>query len=213
MVLRLVVGPVAALGICLLFASSAHAQCSKDVDCKGDRVCEEGACVSPPAAAAALPPAPPAPSGAAPVAGAAPAPAAAAAPAAAPAPLAPVASTFVAPPVPTTQRHNSGMMAVGIVMVSIGPIALLAAMVTSFNKADCESYDPIFDASGSSSSRDSNCGRYNTPLYVSLLSGVGLIGAGIPMIVIGGKREPIGTARLTPWASPHGGGLGLRVDL
>lgn len=103
------------------------------------------------------------------------------------------------------------MMAVGIVMVSVGPLALLAAMVTSFNKADCENYDPLFEASGSS--RGSNCGRYNTPLYVSLLSGVGLIGAGIPMIVIGGKREPVGTARLTPWASPHGAGLGLRVDL
>lgn len=209
MVFRSVVGPVVALGICLLFASSAHAQCSKDVDCKGDRVCEEGACVSPPAPAA-LPPAPPAPNGAAPVAGGAPA-QAAPAPVAAPAALAPVNDTSVARAVPTTQRHNSGMMAVGIVMVSVGPLALLAAMVTSFNKADCENYDPLFEASGSS--RGSNCGRYNTPLYVSLLSGVGLIGAGIPMIVIGGKREPVGTARLTPWASPHGAGLGLRVDL
>jgi hypothetical protein len=40
-----------------------------------------------------------------------------------------------------------------------------------------------------------------------------LAGAGIPMIVIGGKREPLGTARLAPWASPHGAGLGLRFDL
>ena len=106
------------------------------------------------------------------------------------------------------------MMAVGIVMVSVGPIALLAAMVTSFNKADCESYDSILDtASGSGYSSSRNCDRYNTPLYVSMISGVGLIGAGIPMIVIGGKKEPVATARLTPWASPNGGGLGLRVDL
>ena len=28
----------------------AHAGCEKDTDCKGDRICEAGACVNPPAA-------------------------------------------------------------------------------------------------------------------------------------------------------------------
>jgi hypothetical protein len=104
------------------------------------------------------------------------------------------------------------MMAVGIVMVSFAPITLIAAMVSSFEKADCENGNYIRDV-GSTSAYSRDCSHYNTPMYVSLLSGVGLLGAGLPMIVIGGKREPVGTARLTPWASPHGGGLGLRVDL
>ena len=210
---RLAVGRLAAVGSCLLFASVSRAQCSKDIDCKGDRVCEEGACVSRPAAE--LPPPPPAPPAVATPAAAAQAPAAVAAPAAAaPAPryVAPAAGdTSVARPVVTTQRHSTGMMAVGIVMVSFTPITLIAAMVASFQKADCENGDYLREASTSSYAR--NCDRYDTPLYTSLLGGAALLGVGLPLSVIGGKREPVGTARLTPWASPHGGGLGLRVDL
>jgi hypothetical protein len=103
-------------------------------------------------------------------------------------------------------------MAGGIVLVSFTPIALIAAMVASFEKADCENNGYVFEA-GSGTASNRNCDRHNTPLYVGLFGGAALLGAGIPMIVIGGKREPVGTARLTPWASPHGGGLGLRVDL
>jgi hypothetical protein len=33
------------------------------------------------------------------------------------------------------------------------------------------------------------------------------------MIVIGGKKEPVATAQLAPWATRNGGGLGLRFDL
>src|SRR3954462_15014068 len=75
---RLVVGLLGGMS-CLLVPSLSHAQCSKDTDCKGERVCEAGACVapsSPPAASsepAAAAPAPPAP---APAPVAAPAPAA-----------------------------------------------------------------------------------------------------------------------------------------
>ena len=42
----------------LLVSALANAQCTKDTDCKGDRVCEAGKCTSP-----VLPPAPPAPPG------------------------------------------------------------------------------------------------------------------------------------------------------
>lgn len=213
---RLAAGSMGVVVAGVLFASVANAQCSKDIDCKGDRVCENGACVVPapaappavpvPAAAppAALPPPPPAPEAAAPAVAAAPAPA-----------YAPPAAgdASVARPVVTTQRHSTGMMAVGIVMVSFAPITLIAAMVASFEKADCENGDYLRDASSSGSSSGRNCDHYDTPLYTSLLGGAALLGVGLPLIVIGGKREPIGTARLTPWASPHGGGLGLRFDL
>ena len=43
-----------------------------------------------------------------------------------------------------------------------------------------------------------------------------LAGVGIPLIVIGAKREPLQkppvVASLTPWLAPHTGGLGLRLD-
>ncbi|MBN2340563.1 MAG: hypothetical protein JXX29_14465 [Deltaproteobacteria bacterium] len=34
-------------GILLLCCTNAHAQCRSDMDCKGERICESGACVSP----------------------------------------------------------------------------------------------------------------------------------------------------------------------
>ena len=38
-------------------------------------------------------------------------------------------------------------------------------------------------------------------------------GVGIPLIVIGAKRDPVAVGRIAPWATPHGAGVGLRFDL
>src|SRR5258705_5885548 len=45
-------------GAVFLASALAQAQCTKDIDCKGDRVCDAGKCTSP-----GLPPAPPPPPG------------------------------------------------------------------------------------------------------------------------------------------------------
>ena len=45
----------------LLMSSVARAQCSKDTDCKGNRICEAGVCTTAPASAAASDAAPAAP--------------------------------------------------------------------------------------------------------------------------------------------------------
>ena len=39
------------VGFLTIFPVSAYAQCTKDTDCKGDRVCEGGSCVNPGGAA------------------------------------------------------------------------------------------------------------------------------------------------------------------
>jgi len=49
------VGVVAAVLVALSSPSSALGQCTKDTDCKGDRICERGTCVNPPAKANASP--------------------------------------------------------------------------------------------------------------------------------------------------------------
>jgi hypothetical protein len=107
------------------------------------------------------------------------------------------------------QRHSTGMMAGGIVMVSFVPIALIVTMVANLEQSACES-GSYYSGDGTSGV---NCDRFDPTIYGGLLTSAALLGAGIPMIVIGGKKEPLGTARLTPWASPHGAGLGFRVDL
>jgi hypothetical protein len=48
------------VGVCGL-STAAYAQCTRDTDCKGDRVCDQGVCVDPDARSAELPPPPPPP--------------------------------------------------------------------------------------------------------------------------------------------------------
>jgi hypothetical protein len=182
---------------CLLFASLSHAQCAMDTDCKGDRVCEEGACVAPktpPATPAAPAPAPGAPTAAPPLAsgtnGAATTPLA-------PAPGAP----------PEMQRHSVGMMAGGIVMLALVPIALLVALNADSDRRACLG-ENLF-----SSSVGTNCGRFDATIYGGLITAAALTGAGIPLYAIGSKKEPVGTALISPWATRSGGGLALRIDL
>lgn len=110
------------------------------------------------------------------------------------------------------QRHSAGMMAGGIVMVSFVPVALLAALVANSQQSSCEN-GYYYSLDGGASGRGVNCDRYDATIYGGLLSAAVLAGVGIPLIVIGGKKEPVGTAQLAPWATPHGAGLGLRFNL
>lgn len=108
------------------------------------------------------------------------------------------------------KRRSTGMMAGGIVMVSVTPIALIVSAVASVKKRACESID-----GGHGGNYD--CSNYNASLYGGLLSAAALVGIGVPLIVVGGKKVPVnkgqGAARIMPWATPRAAGVGLRVDL
>lgn len=106
------------------------------------------------------------------------------------------------------RRHSTGMMVGGIVMTSLSPIPLFVAMVGSIAKTSCESSSEI-DVSGYRSASD--CSGYEETVYGGLLVGAALLAVGIPMIVIGAKKVPVAT--VNGFLTPHGGGLGLRVDL
>jgi hypothetical protein len=182
-------------GALLLMTSLSHAACTKDTECKGDRVCDAGQCVKP--------------SPATPPAAAAPAPAAAPALASAPALTPPTAEAPASEPTqPKMQRHSSGMMAGGIVMVSLAPVALLVSGIAGLGKSVCSIDNP---------DRYDSCDEYNPALYGGLLSALVLVGVGIPMIVIGAKKEPVDApnvaATVSPWVAPSAAGLSLRVDM
>ena len=214
----------------LLFASSAHAQCTKDTDCKGDRVCDAGACKSPASVAPDDPngwgvaPAPQ-PGGEAESAPAAPAkPKATAAapvvPTAAPPAQAGVSLQTREPSAdvqraqrPKTQRHSVGMMAAGIVMVSVSPIPLMAGLIYSIEGLACRSNSDVYDYENQYR-RD--CSGYGTAATGLTLGALALIGVGVPLIVIGGKREPVKEpwqAEVAPYATPEGAGFRLRLQL
>jgi hypothetical protein len=204
---RLVVGLLG--GISYLLASGlSQAQCSKDTDCKGERVCEAGACIapsSPPAASSAAEGTPP------PLA-----PQVTPAPAPAPAPAATPAAAPLAPEEPLLtrrkyRRHSTGMMAGGIVMVSFVPIALIAAWVADIEQSQCEGN--YYDFGSGQTTRGVNCDRFDPTIYGGLISAAVLLGAGVPLIIVGAKKEPLGTAQITPWATPQAAGLSLRLKL
>jgi hypothetical protein len=175
-------------------------------------VCEGGACVTPPAADPAAAP----PAAAAPAAGAAATAPVSEAPAAQP-PLAapPVYEPVADEPPPVARkgkRHSTGMMAGGIVMVSLTPIALLVSLVANTQQNACETGGIYYGGSGTFYDDDTNCDRYDASIYGGAISALVFVGVGIPLIVIGGKREPA-VARVSPWASPQAAGLKLNVDL
>lgn len=49
---------VAAVAMFSLIAGNADAQCTKDIECRGDRICENGRCVNPPTQSGATKPKP-----------------------------------------------------------------------------------------------------------------------------------------------------------
>jgi hypothetical protein len=187
-------------GIATLTATSlAQAQCSKDTDCKGDRVCDGGSCVAPAPAAVAPAATPPAPGATAEPEEVPPGPAA---------PPSLPTSTSVTPSPPKMQRHSKGMMVGGIVMVSLTPVALAVAGFSALGKGLCGIDDLDHNRS---------CDGYDPVIYGSLLSALVLAGVGIPLIIIGATKEPVDSsspsATLTPWATPTSAGVGLRLQL
>ena len=188
-------------GVATLLATSlAQAQCSKDTDCKGERVCDAGSCVAP--AAPAAPAATPAPAAAPPGS------------ADAAQPLAEANTPAIVPPTqapalqPKMQRHSKGMMVGGIVMVSLAPVALAVAGFSALGKSLC-GIDDL--------DRNRSCDDYDPAIYGSLVSALVLAGVGVPLIVIGATKEPVDpsglNATLAPWATPTAAGLGLRLQL
>jgi len=106
------------------------------------------------------------------------------------------------------------MMVGGIVITSLTPIAMIAAMVGAVEKTECQSRVVDYGSGDSTSYRTSSCSKYDTTIYGSLLLMTAMLGVGIPMIVVGAKREPARPAAVvTPWVSPSTAGLALRLNL
>jgi hypothetical protein len=125
----------------------------------------------------------------------------------------------VLPDEPATRRRSRPLMVAGIVMVSVGPLALLGALAASNSQDNCDEQlqqdYPDLMVPTSEKHRLERCDGYSVPLYVLGIGGAVLIGGGIPLIIYGGKNLPVRKAGLqvSPWASPGAGGLKLRLTL
>lgn len=114
-------------------------------------------------------------------------------------------------------------MVSGIIMVSVGPIALLGALAAKSSQDKCdralESDYPSHVLPTTEKYRVDDCNSYSVPIYVFGIGGAALIAGGIPLIIYGSKNvaaqptQPSGSLRVLPWAGPDSGGLKLRLEL
>ncbi|WP_437643354.1 hypothetical protein [Sorangium sp. So ce362] len=148
-----------------------------------------------PASAAARAATPPASTTAPPVSAAV-APRAAAPPASGAA-FAPVAGRAPAPPAePLTRRRSKGMMVTGIVLTSIGTVALIGgalAIASACSGPGCESGEELdpFEEEFGYAEEDSEMDAG----YALVIGGLVFAGVGIPLAIIGGRKVPVQVER------------------
>jgi hypothetical protein len=157
------------VAVVVLVSGVARAECAKDTDCKGDRICEAGQCTAAPASSS---------------------------------------DDSVAArerffdddeadkPAKIKKRIGKpGLMIGGIVLAAAAPVVLAVGIVTTPSCRDA-----------------STCNFGNRVLAFSLIS-LGMVGAAVPMIVIGAKRVPVRTIALGPLLAPRLAGLQLQLQL
>lgn len=181
----------------MVFSRQAHAECTKDIECKGDRVCVDGICVDPPTRA-------PDPGLSAPP---------------------PEASTIVPAPTtpdeaPRTERRSKALFVSGIVSLALVPVALAVSSYGWFEKESCQ-MDNEHDANvaamrggSSTASRPADCSRFDGTMYGGAAVSVALLGGGLAMLLVGVQKVPVekqSTTSIRPWFSTTSGGLGLQT--
>ncbi|WP_437302084.1 hypothetical protein [Sorangium sp. So ce388] len=109
--------------------------------------------------------------------------------------LAPVAGRAPAPPAqPLTRRRSKGMMVTGIVLTSIGAVALLGgglALASTCSGSDCDagSFDDSLDDESLDYLDEEDSGAEAG--YALIIGGLVFAGVGIPLAIIGGRRVPV----------------------
>jgi hypothetical protein len=159
-------------------AGRADAQCTKDIECKGDRICRDGACTDPsPAPVVAVPGA------------------AGEAPGTQQAPTESVA----------TQPRSPAMRTTGIVLTLAGGAAIVAAIVLAVDAANdrskLDSICPSHMCPPSQLSLISESNTLSTAATLTALGAIGLLGAGIPLYFVGRHEVPV--SRRAAWWIPR----------
>jgi hypothetical protein len=183
------------VGLALLVSSAtARAQCTKDIECKGDRVCNRGVCDE--AANVGRPPGEPAPGPGS----------------------TSLSSASGSEPVEVPMmfgRRSRGAMVTGIVLTSAGAASFIATTVFVILSVNCRSdFDDKFGNNTlpeAAADELERCRSYQTSSGVAALGGLVLTGVGIPLWIYGAKKVPVRSAVLSPWLAPNVAGLSLSV--
>lgn len=195
----------------LFVATAARAECTKDLDCSGEQICEEGRCADPPPAVATAPSA----SGSAPVSavpstsGSAPV-AVSAGPRPAPAPprvrpprVIAIETPAASPQAAPLERRSLALTVAGSLLTAGGVVGLLVGLVSTDQICHRELADDFTQEHCEFSAN-----------YWAYGLGAGALLGGVVMIVLGEKRVPAEpVARVSPWLAPQATGLTLRLKL
>jgi hypothetical protein len=172
----------AALGVSLLgFADRASAQCTKDIECKGDRICSDGACVDP---SPAPPPLPPSASGAGVTQAEKP----------------PAGAAEEGPMEP----RSPAMRTTGIVLTAAGTVAAVVSvvfLVEARSERDATNADCPNNLCTTPVAIDhlDKANTFATAGTVTLLSAGALLGAGIPLYFVGRHEVPASKPQPAAW--------------
>jgi hypothetical protein len=205
----------AAMGCMVVhWASSAHAQCTKDTDCKGDRICNDGACMdpTPPAALAPLP-APEPPAAIAPPAPTSPGAIPDAIPDASRAPRGDESAAREESAVATEPR-SPAMATTGLVLTALGTVSLVTtAILAGKGVADQNASESAFCSDNiCSRAADTQRSAGDTLVSAAMLSGIitaALLGTGIPLFFVGRHQVPA-HGQGAAWWVPQRISTGLR---
>jgi hypothetical protein len=118
-------------------------------------------------------------------------------------------STAKKTPPPELVPHSPAMMGVGVLSVAVGGVGFLSAVGAFFAGMGC-------GMGNIGSLGSSGCGKYESRLVGGLVTAVVLTGVGVPLIVIGNRKEPASPEKFAtalPWVGPRSAGLSLRLDL
>ncbi|MBX3213703.1 MAG: hypothetical protein KF850_16815 [Labilithrix sp.] len=207
---------LAALTLGVALSREARAECTTDIECKGERICVEGVCVDPPATEVA--PAPPTTIVDPPATEVAPAPPPTmiAEPPAPPSDETPAEARRAAP---RMERRSTGLFVAGIVSLALVPVAGTVAFWGAASKSMC-TFDESSDAQqaaflGQPRPRPANCGRHDATIYGGLAASAVLLGGGLTMLLVGVKKVPVERASevsVRPLLSPTVAGVGLSTS-
>jgi hypothetical protein len=95
------------------------------------------------------------------------------------------------------KRHSQAMFVTGIVITSLAPIGLLVTSVGLLCGLTV-------------TGPNSGCGDV---IIGGLVTTAIFTGVGVPLIVVGAKRDPVAIGRIAPWVTPRAAGVSLRFDL
>jgi hypothetical protein len=113
------------------------------------------------------------------------------------------------PPI-RTKRRSTGLYVTGILLTSTGAATLLGAGIVGLLNGACVDHAKARPTAASVADEMRTCDALSTAFWATLIPGVTLTAAGIPLWAIGAEQVRVS---VLPWVGVQHAGAALRLDL